>query len=121
MERPRRLGASHRVRPSGSACRVLRTQQSPRWPTVLRRQVEPPASRLTPQSSYSTITLPTAFPSASSSFTPALREQVLHFAVCSFAVFWRKRWAALGYASPNHRFRGVSGGIDQCAAALRWL
>ena len=75
---------------------------------------------LAPQRCVAPRPLPTA-PSASSSFTPALREQVLHFAVCSFPVFWRKRWAALGYASPNHRFRGVSGGIDQCAAALRWL
>jgi hypothetical protein len=43
------------VRPSGSICRALRTQQSPRWPTVLRRLVEPPASRLTPRSPYTTM------------------------------------------------------------------
>ena len=43
---------------------------------------------------------------------------ILHYAVCSFSVFWRKRWAALGYASPNHRFRGVSGGLDQYANSL---
>lgn len=48
----------------------------------------------------------------------ACEAAVLHFAVCSFSVFWRKRWAALGYASPNHRFRGVSGGLDQRANAL---
>ena len=35
------------VRPPG--------ERSPRWPKVLRRLVEPPASRLNPQSSYSTI------------------------------------------------------------------
>jgi hypothetical protein len=28
------------------------------------------------------------------------------------------RWAALGYASPNHRFRGGGGGLDQRAHAL---
>ena len=43
---------------------------------------------------------------------------VLHFAVCSFSAFWAKRWAALGYVSPNHRFRGGGGGIDQRAHAL---
>ena len=32
---------------------------------------------------------------------------LLHYAVCDLEVFWRKRWAALGYASPNHRFRGA--------------
>eukprot|EP00966_Prymnesium_polylepis_P091909 2127706-Prymnesium_polylepis.1 len=42
----------------------------------------------------------------------------LHFPVCSFSVFWNKRWAALGYASPNHRFRGNGGGLDQRAHAL---
>ncbi|KAL1498754.1 hypothetical protein AB1Y20_014064 [Prymnesium parvum] len=43
---------------------------------------------------------------------------ILHFPVCSFAAFWAKRWAALGYASPNHRFRGATGGFDQQAHAL---
>ena len=43
---------------------------------------------------------------------------LLHFAVCDFGTFWRKRWAALGYASPNHRFRGVGGGLDQRANLL---
>ena len=43
---------------------------------------------------------------------------LLHFACCSFATFWAKRWAALGYASPNHRFRGGGGGLDQRANAL---
>ena len=43
---------------------------------------------------------------------------LLHFPVCSFSVFWNKRWAALGYASPNHRFRGGGGGLDQRANAL---
>lgn len=43
---------------------------------------------------------------------------LLHFAVCDFGLFWRKRWAALGYASPNHRFRGGSGGLDQRAHLL---
>ena len=33
---------------------------------------------------------------------------LLHYAVCDLEVFRRKRWAALGYASPNHRFRGAS-------------
>ena len=47
---PRRLGASHRVKPSGSAQLALRTRSSPRQPTVLRRLIEPPP----PQSSYST-------------------------------------------------------------------
>ena len=42
----------------------------------------------------------------------------MHFAVCSFEVFWRKKWADLGYASPNHRFRGGGGGLDQRANAL---
>jgi hypothetical protein len=63
---------------------------------------------------------------SSSPYVPHKRAQldaaceaaVLHFAVCSFSVFWRKKWAALGYASPNHRFRGVSGGLDQRAHAL---
>ena len=32
---------------------------------------------------------------------------LLHYAVCDLDVFWRKRWAALGYTSPNHRFRGA--------------
>jgi len=35
------------VRPSG--------ERSPRWPKVLRRLVEPPASRLTPRSPYTTM------------------------------------------------------------------
>ena len=35
------------VRPPG--------ERSPRWPTVLRRLVEPPASRLTPRSPYTTM------------------------------------------------------------------
>ena len=43
------------VRPSGSTGRALRAGPSPRWPTVLRRLVEPPASRLTPRSPYSTM------------------------------------------------------------------
>ena len=43
---------------------------------------------------------------------------LLHYACCSFATFWAKRWAALGYASPNHRFRGGGGGLDQRANAL---
>ena len=43
---------------------------------------------------------------------------LLHFAVCSFDTFWRKNWAALGYASPNHRFRGGGGGIDLRSCAL---
>ena len=43
---------------------------------------------------------------------------ILHFAVCSFDTFWRKKWADLGYASPNHRFRGGGGGVDQRANAL---
>ena len=43
---------------------------------------------------------------------------ILHFAVCSFDTFWSKRWAALGYASPNHRFRGGGAGLDQRANAL---
>ena len=42
---------------------------------------------------------------------------ILHFAVCSFDTFWSKRWAALGYASPNHRFRGGGAGLDQRANA----
>ena len=33
---------------------------------------------------------------------------LLHYAVCDLELFRRKRWAALGYASPNHRFRGAS-------------
>ena len=40
------------VRPSGSIGFALQTDPSPRWPTVLRRLVEPPASRLNPQSLY---------------------------------------------------------------------
>ena len=43
---------------------------------------------------------------------------LLHFACCSFATFWKKKWADLGYASPNHRFRGGGGGLDQRANAL---
>ena len=43
---------------------------------------------------------------------------LLHFAVCSFETFWRKRWAQLGYASPNHRFRGGGSGLEQRANAL---
>ena len=43
---------------------------------------------------------------------------LLHYACCSFGTFWQKRWAELGYASPNHRFRGGGGGLDQRANAL---
>ena len=43
---------------------------------------------------------------------------LLHFAICSFETFWKKKWGALGYASPNHRFRGGGGGLDQRANAL---
>lgn len=46
---------------------------------------------------------------------------ILHFPVSSFSRFWQKRWAALGYASPNHRFRGSGGGLDQRANALALL
>ena len=43
---------------------------------------------------------------------------LLHYAVCDLEVFRRKRWAALGYASPNHRFRGGGGGLDLRSNAL---
>ena len=44
---------------------------------------------------------------------------LLHYACCSFGTFLKKkRWADLGYASPNHRFRGGGGGLDQRANAL---